>query len=263
MPQWRTADFHARFSATARHYLLSHPQSPQPAGAGARPRLACRARAGCRGDASRGAGAGRPARLHHLPRRRVPGPVAGQDAGPAGCRRAAEEIHIEASARSFLHHQIRSFAGTLKLVGEGKWHAARCGRGAGGARPQPLRPGRAAGWALSGAGWITERIDSSCRPAARIDRLRPGRFRPRRREAVRRIGGQETRRAGRARRRSRKSALASEFAATASRRGLGAVDQRRRRGPRRCAMVCFSTGKCVQPSTSTRGCGTVASSGSR
>ena len=34
---------------------------------------------------------------------------------------AGEEIHIEASARSFLHHQIRSFAGTLKLVGEGKW----------------------------------------------------------------------------------------------------------------------------------------------
>ena len=33
----------------------------------------------------------------------------------------ADEIHIEASARSFLHHQIRSFAGTLKLVGEGKW----------------------------------------------------------------------------------------------------------------------------------------------
>jgi tRNA pseudouridine38-40 synthase len=32
-----------------------------------------------------------------------------------------DEIHIEASARSFLHHQIRSFAGTLKLVGEGKW----------------------------------------------------------------------------------------------------------------------------------------------
>ena len=35
--------------------------------------------------------------------------------------RRADEIHIEASARSFLHHQIRSFAGTLKLVGEGKW----------------------------------------------------------------------------------------------------------------------------------------------
>jgi tRNA pseudouridine38-40 synthase len=37
--------------------------------------------------------------------------------------RRADEIHIEASARSFLHHQIRSFAGTLKLVGEGKWTA--------------------------------------------------------------------------------------------------------------------------------------------
>ncbi len=35
--------------------------------------------------------------------------------------RRAEEIHIEASARSFLHHQVRSMAGSLKLVGEGRW----------------------------------------------------------------------------------------------------------------------------------------------
>jgi tRNA pseudouridine38-40 synthase len=26
-----------------------------------------------------------------------------------------------ASARSFLHHQVRSMVGSLKLVGEGKW----------------------------------------------------------------------------------------------------------------------------------------------
>lgn len=39
--------------------------------------------------------------------------------------RHGEEIHICASARSFLHHQIRSFAGTLKLVGEGKWPALK------------------------------------------------------------------------------------------------------------------------------------------
>ncbi|MGN6551333.1 MAG: tRNA pseudouridine(38-40) synthase TruA [Pararhizobium sp.] len=38
--------------------------------------------------------------------------------------RAGERIEIRASARSFLHNQIRSFAGTLKLVGEGKWSAA-------------------------------------------------------------------------------------------------------------------------------------------
>lgn len=36
-------------------------------------------------------------------------------------RRAADEIHIEATARSFLHNQVRSMVGTLKHVGEGKW----------------------------------------------------------------------------------------------------------------------------------------------
>lgn len=35
-----------------------------------------------------------------------------------------EEVHIKVGARSFLHHQIRSFTGTLKLVGEGKWSKA-------------------------------------------------------------------------------------------------------------------------------------------
>jgi tRNA pseudouridine38-40 synthase len=32
-----------------------------------------------------------------------------------------EEIHIAARARSFLHHQVRNMAGTLKLVGLGQW----------------------------------------------------------------------------------------------------------------------------------------------
>ncbi|WP_299616966.1 tRNA pseudouridine(38-40) synthase TruA [Pelagibius sp.] len=32
-------------------------------------------------------------------------------------------IEIRAEARSFLHHQVRNFAGSLKLVGEGKWRA--------------------------------------------------------------------------------------------------------------------------------------------
>lgn len=35
--------------------------------------------------------------------------------------RAGAEIHIEARARSFLHHQVRNIAGTLKLVGLGQW----------------------------------------------------------------------------------------------------------------------------------------------
>ena len=37
--------------------------------------------------------------------------------------REGAEIVIRASARSFLHNQVRSMVGTLKLVGEGKWRA--------------------------------------------------------------------------------------------------------------------------------------------
>lgn len=35
--------------------------------------------------------------------------------------RRGGEIHICASARSFLHHQVRNMVGTLSLVGKGKW----------------------------------------------------------------------------------------------------------------------------------------------
>lgn len=35
--------------------------------------------------------------------------------------RSGDLIEMRVSAQSFLHNQIRSFAGTLKLVGEGKW----------------------------------------------------------------------------------------------------------------------------------------------
>jgi tRNA pseudouridine38-40 synthase len=35
--------------------------------------------------------------------------------------RHGEVIRIEASARSFLHNQVRSMVGSLKLVGEGRW----------------------------------------------------------------------------------------------------------------------------------------------
>lgn len=38
--------------------------------------------------------------------------------------RRNNEIHIVASARSFLHHQVRNMVGTLSLVGKGKWSIA-------------------------------------------------------------------------------------------------------------------------------------------
>ena len=60
---------------------------------------------------------------------------------------AGEEIIIETSARSFLHNQVRSMVGSLALVGEGKWEShmmrdalAACNRAACGpvAPPQGL-----------------------------------------------------------------------------------------------------------------------------
>jgi tRNA pseudouridine38-40 synthase len=39
-------------------------------------------------------------------------------------RRTGETIEIEAAARSFLHHQVRSMVGCLELVGRGKWTKA-------------------------------------------------------------------------------------------------------------------------------------------
>ena len=61
---------------------LSHPGAARAAGARPRPRLVGAAAAVCRRHARGRRRARRPARLHHLPRRRLPGQVAGQDARP-------------------------------------------------------------------------------------------------------------------------------------------------------------------------------------
>ena len=68
------------------------------------------------------------------------------------CRATATRSTIVASARSFLHNQVRSMVGSLVLVGDGKWSADDLAARARRPRPRRLRPGRAAGRALSGAG---------------------------------------------------------------------------------------------------------------
>ena len=40
-------------------------------------------------------------------------------------RREGDRVIIEAAARSFLHHQVRSMVGTLALVGQGQWREER------------------------------------------------------------------------------------------------------------------------------------------
>jgi tRNA pseudouridine38-40 synthase len=42
--------------------------------------------------------------------------------------RAADEIHVTAVARSFLHNQVRSMVGSLVQVGDGKWGAGDISR---------------------------------------------------------------------------------------------------------------------------------------
>ena len=54
--------------------------------------------------------------------------------------RHGEELRVHASARSFLHHQVRSMVGSLVQVGEGRWSADDLAAGAGRPRPPACGP---------------------------------------------------------------------------------------------------------------------------
>jgi tRNA pseudouridine38-40 synthase len=116
-------DFHARFNATARHYLyrIVNRRSPLTFDAG----LVWQVQVALDADAMHEA-AQRLVGLHDFTTFRAAecqakSPVKTLDV--LDVSRAGEEIRIEASARSFLHHQVRSIVGTLKMVGAGKWTA--------------------------------------------------------------------------------------------------------------------------------------------
>ncbi|MEX2128118.1 MAG: tRNA pseudouridine(38-40) synthase TruA [Xanthobacteraceae bacterium] len=116
-------DFDARFSAKARHYLYRI--------ANRRPDLAL--------DRDRAWRIAKPldAATMHAAAQRLVGnhdfttfrSVECQAKSPVktldriDVTRAGDEIRVQASARSFLHHQVRSMVGSLVLVGEGKWSA--------------------------------------------------------------------------------------------------------------------------------------------
>jgi tRNA pseudouridine38-40 synthase len=116
-------DFHARFQATARHYLyrIANRRSPLTFNAG----LVWHVQAALDAGAMHAA-AQRLVGLHDFTTFRAAecqakSPVKTLDV--LNVSRAGEEIRVEASARSFLHHQVRSIVGTLKMVGVGKWTA--------------------------------------------------------------------------------------------------------------------------------------------
>jgi tRNA pseudouridine38-40 synthase len=115
-------EFHARFSATARHYLfrILNRRSPPALDAGKVWHVPPRLEAEAMHAAAQFLVGQHDFTTFRAAECQAQSPVKTLDRLDVSQR--GEEIHIEASARSFLHHQIRSFAGTLKLVGEGKWH---------------------------------------------------------------------------------------------------------------------------------------------
>lgn len=116
-------EFHARFSARARHYLfrILNRRSPPALDAGKVWHVSVPLDAQAMHAAAQMLVGQHDFTTFRAAECQAQSPVKTLDR--LDVSRRADEIHIEASARSFLHHQIRSFAGTLKLVGEGKWSA--------------------------------------------------------------------------------------------------------------------------------------------
>ena len=114
-------EFHARFSATARHYLfrILNRRSPPALDVGKAWHVSPKLDADAMHAAAKALVGQHDFTTFRAAECQAQSPVKTLDR--LDVSRRADEIHIEASARSFLHHQIRSFTGTLKLVGEGKW----------------------------------------------------------------------------------------------------------------------------------------------
>ena len=114
-------DWHARFSCRARHYryLIANRRAPLTWERG----LAWQAPQTLDADAMAAAAAALVGRHDFTTFRsahcQADSPVRTLDR--LAVRRVGERIEVEASARSFLHHQVRSMVGCLALVGMGRW----------------------------------------------------------------------------------------------------------------------------------------------
>jgi tRNA pseudouridine38-40 synthase len=114
-------DFHARFSATARHYhyRIVTRRAPLALDRGRAWHIMRNLEADAMHEGARHLVGQHDFTTFRAAECQARSPVKTLDS--LTVRRAGEEIHIDAKARSFLHHQMRSIAGSLKLIGEGKW----------------------------------------------------------------------------------------------------------------------------------------------
>lgn len=114
-------DFHARFSATRRHYLYRIINRRQRLGleVGRAWQVAQPLDAGAMHQAAQILVGNHDFTTFRDTQCQAKSPCKTLDL--LSVKRLGNEIHIEASARSFLHHQVRNMVGTLSLVGGGRW----------------------------------------------------------------------------------------------------------------------------------------------
>ena len=118
------ADFHARFSCTGRRYLyrIVNRRAPLAIEAGRAWRVPAALDANAMNEAATVLVGHHDFTTFRSVHCQSESPVKTLDR--LTVRRSGETIEIEAAARSFLHHQVRSMVGCLELVGRGKWTKA-------------------------------------------------------------------------------------------------------------------------------------------
>jgi len=121
-------EFHARFSAVARHYeyRIVDRRAPLVLDRGRAWHVAHALDAGAMDAAARTLVGHHDFTTFRAAECQAKSPLKTLDR--LDVMRHGETIVIAASARSFLHHQVRSMAGSLKRVGEGAWKIADIGR---------------------------------------------------------------------------------------------------------------------------------------
>jgi len=116
-------EFHARFDATSRSYLyrLADRRAPLALDRGRMWRVPRKLDAAAMDAAAQVLTGQHDFTTFRAALCQAKSPVKTLDA--IAVRRVGPEVHIACSARSFLHRQVRSFAGSLVEVGIGKWSA--------------------------------------------------------------------------------------------------------------------------------------------
>ena len=118
----RVADeFHARFDARARHYryLILNRRAPAALDRGRMWQVAAALDAEAMHEAAQALIGQHDFTTFRASECQAKSPVKTLDR--LDVMRAGDVVTIGASARSFLHNQVRSMVGSLKLVGQGKW----------------------------------------------------------------------------------------------------------------------------------------------